>query len=70
MSSTVDRVPHHLVGTAEIAQMLGGVSRQYVDQLSRREDFPEPEVELASGRVWKREAILEWARTTGREVRG
>jgi hypothetical protein len=26
------------------------------------------EAELASGRVWKREAIEKWARATGREI--
>jgi hypothetical protein len=42
------------------------VSRQRVDQLARREDFPAPEVELASGRVWEREAVEKWAKATGR----
>jgi len=60
-------MPHHLVGTHEIAALLG-VSRQYVDRLTKRDDFPEPEVELASGRVWKRDAVEKWARATGREV--
>ncbi len=67
MSSTFEIMPHHLVGAAEIARMFG-VSRQYVDQLSRRDDFPKPEVELASGRVWKREAVEKWARATGRKI--
>ena len=60
-------MPHHLVGTYEIADMLG-VSRQWVDRLSHRDDFPGPEVELQGGRVWKREAIEKWARATGREI--
>ena len=51
---------HHLVGVAEIAVMLG-VSRQRVDQLaSSYDDFPQPEVELAGGRVWSRSAIETW----------
>ncbi len=45
------------------------VSRQYVDRLSRSDDFPEPEVELASGRVWKRTAVEAWARRNGRVIR-
>lgn len=57
---------HHLVGVAEIAELLG-VSRQYVDRLSRTDDtFPVPEAELKSGRVWKREAIEKWGRKIGR----
>jgi predicted DNA-binding transcriptional regulator AlpA len=37
----------HLVGIHEIAAALG-VSRQRADQLSRREDFPKPVIELQS----------------------
>jgi hypothetical protein len=45
------------------------VSRQYVDRLSREDPkFPKPEVELASGRVWSREAIEKWAKPAGRQV--
>jgi predicted DNA-binding transcriptional regulator AlpA len=51
---------HHLVGMAEIAEMLG-VSRQRVAQLIETyEDFPKPEVELTGGRVWSRTAIESW----------
>jgi predicted DNA-binding transcriptional regulator AlpA len=51
---------HHLVGMAEIAEMLG-VSRQRVSQLIETyEDFPKPEVELTGGRVWSRTAIESW----------
>jgi len=54
---------HHLVGVTEIAKMLG-VTRQRADQLTRAyADFPEPEVELAAGRVWKRTAVERWMRT-------
>jgi predicted DNA-binding transcriptional regulator AlpA len=53
-------MPHHLVGAAEIAEMLG-VSRQRVAQLmTAHDDFPQPEVELAGGRVWSRTAIEAW----------
>jgi predicted DNA-binding transcriptional regulator AlpA len=62
-------VTHHLVATAEIAEMLG-VSRQYVDRLSREDPaFPAPEVELASGRVWTRQAVVAWAKAAGRDIR-
>ena len=63
-----------LVGVAEIADMLGGVTRQRVDQLARtHEDFPAPVAELASGRVWSKEAIARWVRrhlgpSTGRPM--
>jgi predicted DNA-binding transcriptional regulator AlpA len=66
MSTTFSRMSHHLVGTAEIASLLG-VSRQYVDRLSRQDPaFPAPEVELASGRVWESKAVEKWAKATGR----
>ncbi len=52
---------NHLVGLAEIAEMLG-VSRQRAGQLSREyPDFPAPVAELASGRVWERAGVEEWA---------
>jgi prophage regulatory protein len=55
-------VVHHLVGVAEVARMLD-VSKQRVSQLARDyEDFPSAEVELASGRVWKRSSIESWIR--------
>jgi predicted DNA-binding transcriptional regulator AlpA len=64
-------VPHHLVGMAEIAEMLG-VSRQRVAQLiAAYDDFPPPDVELAGGRIWSRTLVERWIsehpdRPTGR----
>jgi predicted DNA-binding transcriptional regulator AlpA len=58
---------HHLVGSQEIGTMLG-VSRQRVQQLINRADFPKPEVELAMGKVWDRNAIAEWARANNRAI--
>jgi predicted DNA-binding transcriptional regulator AlpA len=59
-------VTAHLVGVAEIAEMLG-VSRQRVDAIIRtHEDFPMPEAELSAGRIWKRRDVEDWARRTGR----
>lgn len=63
MSTTFDGVD--LVSVSEIAALLG-VSRQYVDRLSRQEGFPEPLGEVAAGRIWKREDVKAWARATGR----
>src|SRR5438094_2440694 len=54
---------HHLVGMAEIAEMLG-VTRQRVGQLIETyDDFPKPEVEISGGRVWSRTAIETWIAT-------
>lgn len=54
---------HHLVSVPEIAAFLG-VSQQRVHQLiSAYYDFPDPEAELAIGRVWSREKIEHWSRT-------
>jgi hypothetical protein len=56
-------VTHHLVGLAEIAEILG-VSKQRVSQLvSSYDDFPLPESELASGRIWSRTAVETWIAT-------
>lgn len=59
---------HHLVGPAEIGRMLGGVSRQRVQQLVNRDDFPKPDAVLEMGKVWKREDVAQWARDHGRAV--
>jgi predicted DNA-binding transcriptional regulator AlpA len=58
---------HHLVGSREIGAMLG-VSRQRVQQLISRSDFPEPEVTLAMGKVWDRRKVEAWAKDHGRTV--
>jgi predicted DNA-binding transcriptional regulator AlpA len=59
----------NLVSTVEIAELLG-VSRQRVDQLARTADFPAPTAELAVGRVWLRDDVIEWAIRTGRLTDG
>ena len=56
------------MGLTEIAEALG-ISRQRVDQLTRREDFPKPAAVLASGRIWKTEDIEKWAREEGRKLK-
>jgi prophage regulatory protein len=53
-------VTHHLVGTAEIAVLLG-VGRQQANRITRRPDFPEPEARLSAGGVWLREDVERWA---------
>lgn len=55
-----------LVGTHEIAEILG-VSRQRVDVLARSSaTFPSPAATIAAGRIWLRQEVEEWASTTGR----
>lgn len=55
-----------ILGSAEIQELLG-VSRQRVQQLIGRDDFPEPFDTLAMGKVWMRDDIERWARE--REIR-
>ena len=50
-----------LVGTAEVAAMLG-VSPQQVHRLAKRQDFPAPVAELHAGRIWVNADIDAWAR--------
>lgn len=56
-----------LVGVREIAQLLS-ISRQRADQLARTKGFPDPIAELASGRIWRRSAVVRWAKDTGRSI--
>lgn len=58
-------VVHHLIGAAEIGDLFG-VSRQRVQQLVNRPDFPKPTVELAMGKVWVTEEVVAWGRAHGR----
>lgn len=57
----------YLVGSHEIARMFG-VSRQRVNQLVSRPDFPRPTVTLAMGKVWITKEVREWAEAKGREI--
>ncbi len=55
-----------LVGTQEVAEMLG-VSRQRVNRIqATHDDFPKPVADLRAGRIWKRSEVEAWARATGR----
>lgn len=44
------------------------VSRQRVFQITSREDFPAPEVELHMGKVWRTEDVRRWAENDGRDT--
>jgi predicted DNA-binding transcriptional regulator AlpA len=61
----------HLVGVAEVAQMLG-VSRQRVHQIAKSaKDFPKPEAFLSAGKVWSKDKIEAWlASGEARGLRG
>jgi chromosome partitioning protein len=57
-----------LVGTSEVAEMLG-VSRQtLLNWRNGASGFPEPVAELKSGPVWQRETVIAWAKTAGVRV--
>ncbi|BCY12201.1 hypothetical protein L3i22_072890 [Actinoplanes sp. L3-i22] len=49
------------MGAGEIAKRLG-LSRQRVQQLAERDDWPTPFDELAMGRVWLITDIEDWIR--------
>lgn len=52
---------HHLVGAAEVSEILS-IARQRVAELVKSEpDFPAPVAELAAGRIWERVDIERWA---------
>ncbi|WP_028657255.1 helix-turn-helix transcriptional regulator [Nocardioides sp. J54] len=58
-------MPEHLMGIAEIAELLG-VTRARVHQLRQQGALPAPYDSLAMGPVWLRADIETWARETGR----
>jgi prophage regulatory protein len=57
-----------LVGPAEIAAMLGGLSRQRVYQLTSSPTFPAPAASLSIGKVWRYIEIAAWATEQGRSI--
>jgi prophage regulatory protein len=67
MASSTFEEMHHLVGIREIAAMLG-VSAPRAHQLTKTDNFPKPDVKLASGRIWKRTDVEKWAKATGRTI--
>jgi plasmid maintenance system antidote protein VapI len=68
LATKIARAKLDLVGVAEVAEILGGVSRQYVDQLRHRPDFPEPVTKLACGWIWHRVEILAFAQSRKRRT--
>ena len=65
VSTTARDVSSDVLDVNGIARLLG-VSRQRVYKLIERDDFPAPAAVLTAGRIWKREAVEQWARETGR----
>ncbi|GAA2894083.1 hypothetical protein Acy02nite_55560 [Actinoplanes cyaneus] len=51
-----------LMGAREIAVRMG-LSRQRIQQLAERPDFPAPVASLRMGRVWRTTEIESWLRT-------
>lgn len=56
-----------IVGVYEIAALLG-VTRQRVQQLVHKADFPEPCYRMHAGEFWLLADIEAWAKATGRKV--
>lgn len=56
---------HHLIGAAEIGKLFN-ISRQRVQQLTHRPDFPAPVADLAMGKVWESADVHRWGVATGR----
>lgn len=65
MLLTMDAV----MGAAEIAELLG-VSRQRVQQLVVRPDFPAPMGTLTMGKVWNRAEVEAWHAERQRRLTG
>jgi prophage regulatory protein len=49
-----------LAGSYEVGMMLGGVSRQRVNQVTAKATFPTPVAELKRGKVWLTADVEEW----------
>ena len=45
-----------------------GVSRQRVQQIVGKPDFPAPVERLAMGAIWRRSDVVKWAKQTGRTI--
>jgi predicted DNA-binding transcriptional regulator AlpA len=52
-----------LVGVPEIAELLG-VNRRTAWRYVQRADFPSPVVAIRGKRMWRRTAVLNWAKRT------
>jgi hypothetical protein len=64
----VSRAQREFVGLTEIIELLAThssfgteLSKQYVFELAKKDDFPHPVVDLAMGRIWLASDVTEWA---------
>ena len=48
------------MGAHEIRDLLGGISRQRVYQITSKSSFPKPVVELGQGKVWDGWHVRKW----------
>jgi hypothetical protein len=53
-------VTHHLVGVAEVAQLLQLSPARTRRLVATEPDFPKPEASLVCGRVWSTESVERW----------
>ncbi|WP_041540485.1 hypothetical protein [Catenulispora acidiphila] len=58
-------IKNPLMGAAEIGKLFD-VSRQRVQQLIAKADFPVPEADLAMGKVWSTRNVKDWGLQAGR----
>ena len=57
---SMDELSMRLVGATEIRDLMHGISRQRVYQLTKHKDFPEPAASLAQGKVWLADEVETW----------
>jgi predicted nucleotidyltransferase len=64
-----ERVNVDLVGTKEAAAIYGVRPSNFVRDWASRQDFPEPVATLARGRLWAREAVVDYREQQRGDVR-
>jgi chromosome partitioning protein len=57
-----------LLGTSEVADLLGVTKQVLSNWRARESKFPDAVAELRSGPVWSKADIVQWARETGRTL--
>lgn len=57
---------HHLIDVNGVAELLGMTRAGTYKLIAREPTFPAPTAVLTAGRVWETEAVVTWARQTGR----
>ncbi|MBE1484435.1 helix-turn-helix transcriptional regulator [Plantactinospora soyae] len=57
-----DRPPGPLAGPAEVMELLGGVSRSRLKQITANPKFPKPYQVLTAGAIWLRSDVEEYIR--------